>query len=93
MRFLGATHQYQGVLAVGFRGNRLKLLRFLALSLFDLMRFLAPPHQWFLKLTFLKTELWVYIVFFWAEEMDFGLSKISNVGIRTELEKRVLYAL
>jgi hypothetical protein len=24
------------------------------------MRFLAPPHQWFLKLTFLKTELWVY---------------------------------
>jgi hypothetical protein len=24
------------------------------------MRFLAPPHQWFLKLTFLKIELWVY---------------------------------
>jgi hypothetical protein len=24
------------------------------------MRFLAPPHQWFLKLTFIKTELWVY---------------------------------
>jgi hypothetical protein len=24
------------------------------------MRFLAPPHQWFLKLAFLKTELWVY---------------------------------
>ena len=35
MRFLGATHQCQGVLAVGFRGGRLKLLRFLALSLFD----------------------------------------------------------
>jgi hypothetical protein len=25
------------------------------------MRFLAPPHQWFLKLAFLKTELWVYV--------------------------------
>jgi hypothetical protein len=24
------------------------------------MRFLAPPHQWFLKLAFLKIELWVY---------------------------------
>jgi hypothetical protein len=24
------------------------------------MRLLAPPHQWFLKLTFLKIELWVY---------------------------------
>jgi hypothetical protein len=24
------------------------------------MRFLAPPHQWFLKLTLLKIELWVY---------------------------------
>jgi hypothetical protein len=24
------------------------------------MRFLAPPHQRFLKLTLLKTELWVY---------------------------------
>jgi hypothetical protein len=24
------------------------------------MRFLAPPHQWFLKLTPLKPELWVY---------------------------------
>jgi hypothetical protein len=35
MRFLGAAHQCHGVLAVGFRGNRLKLLRFLALSLFD----------------------------------------------------------
>jgi hypothetical protein len=35
MRLKGATHQCQGVLAVGFRGNRLKLLRFLALSLFD----------------------------------------------------------
>jgi hypothetical protein len=35
MRFLGATHQYQGVLAVGLRENRLKLLRFLALGLFD----------------------------------------------------------
>jgi hypothetical protein len=37
MRFQGATRQYHGVLAVGFsfRGNRLKLLRFLALSLFD----------------------------------------------------------
>jgi hypothetical protein len=35
MRFLDATHQYQGVLAVGFRENRLKLLRFLALSLFE----------------------------------------------------------
>jgi hypothetical protein len=23
------------------------------------MRFLAPPHQWLLKLTLLKTELWV----------------------------------
>jgi hypothetical protein len=32
---VGATHQRQGVLAVGFRGYRLKLLRFLALSLFD----------------------------------------------------------
>jgi hypothetical protein len=27
------------------------------------MRFLAPPHQWFLKSTFLKTELWVYAIF------------------------------
>jgi hypothetical protein len=36
MRFQGATRQqYHGVLAVGFRENRLKLLRFLALSLFD----------------------------------------------------------
>jgi hypothetical protein len=43
MRFLGATHQsinamaslLSRVLAVGFRGNRLKLLRFLALSPFD----------------------------------------------------------
>jgi hypothetical protein len=26
------------------------------------MRFLAPPHQWLLKLTFLKTELWVYVI-------------------------------
>jgi hypothetical protein len=26
------------------------------------MRFLAPPHQWFLKLTFLKIELWVYSI-------------------------------
>jgi hypothetical protein len=44
MRFLGATHQCQGVLAVGFRGDRLKLLRFLALSLFGalMVRFLAP---------------------------------------------------
>jgi hypothetical protein len=25
------------------------------------MRFLAPPHQCFLKLTFLKIELWVYL--------------------------------
>jgi hypothetical protein len=24
------------------------------------MRFLAPPHQWFLQLAFLKIELWVY---------------------------------
>jgi hypothetical protein len=24
------------------------------------LRFLAPPHHWFLKLTFLKIELWVY---------------------------------
>jgi hypothetical protein len=32
---IGATHQCQGVLAVDFRVNRLKLLRFLALSLFD----------------------------------------------------------
>jgi hypothetical protein len=23
------------------------------------LRFLAPPHQWFLKLAFLKIELWV----------------------------------
>jgi hypothetical protein len=36
MRFLGATHQYQGVLAVGLiKEKSLKLLRFLALSLFD----------------------------------------------------------
>jgi hypothetical protein len=35
MRFQGVTRQYHGVLAVGFRGNRLKLLRFLALSPFD----------------------------------------------------------
>jgi hypothetical protein len=35
MRFQGATRQYHGVLAVGFRGNRLKLLRFLALGLVD----------------------------------------------------------
>jgi hypothetical protein len=59
MRFQGAIHQRQGVLTAGFRGYRLKLLRFLALSLFGLMRFLAPPHLWFLKLTLLKTELWV----------------------------------
>jgi hypothetical protein len=24
------------------------------------MRFLAPPRRWFLKLAFLKTEIWVY---------------------------------
>jgi hypothetical protein len=24
------------------------------------LRFLAPPHQWFLKLSFLNIELWVY---------------------------------
>jgi hypothetical protein len=57
---IGATHQCQGTISVGFRGERLELLRFLALGLFDQsMRFLAPPHQWLLQLAILKTEHWV----------------------------------
>jgi hypothetical protein len=42
-----------------FQGGSPEVIAFPGSEPFLLMRFLAPPHQWFLKLAFLKTELWV----------------------------------
>jgi hypothetical protein len=54
---IGATHQCQGVLAVSSRGGSPEVIALPGSEPFCLMRFLAPPHQWVLKLAPLKPEL------------------------------------
>jgi hypothetical protein len=43
-----------------YQGESPEIIAFPGSEPFGVMRFLVPPRQWFLKLTLLKTELWVY---------------------------------
>jgi hypothetical protein len=58
MRFLGARcdPSTPGRPCCRFQGKSPDVIAFSGSKPFWLMRFLAPPHQWFLKLTFLKTQ-------------------------------------
>jgi hypothetical protein len=64
-----------------FQGESPEIIAFPGYEPFWLMRFLDPPHQWFLKLSFLKIELWVYFEslcsLFKLEVNTGGASKLS----------------